>query len=496
MTMMSTASVPATRRGYLAVDLGASSGRVMLGVLEDGALELHEVHRFANTFAEVDGRLVWDFTALYDASLQGLRRGVELCRGLGAEPRGIGIDSWGVDYALLTAGGTVELPAEHYRGAAEPAPVIARRSLSEDEVFRISGIADQAINSALRLGARARTERLDGAQPLFTPDLWVYWLTGQAGAEQTIASTSQLLDVHTGQFSPALLEAVGLEGLALPEVHPPGTRAGVTTAEVTAAIGARVPVAVYRVASHDTASAFAFATPGDGGTEGLISSGTWSLVGIAAAEPVTTEVARQARFTNERGVDGCLFIRNLSGMWILQECLAEWGEADGEPVDIGALIAEAGRLPHDGRVFDAGDDRLLVPGGMVQRVRQLSAEALRPVADSRAAITRAVVDGLAVAYRTTIDQAARLTGTEVHRIRIVGGGSRNELLCQLTADLTGLPVLAGPVEASAVGNIAVQAHGDGTVASVRDLYQQMNGEGTAHARYEPIPFDEPNRVTA
>jgi len=471
-------------RGYIALDLGASSGRVMLGVADGGGLSMHEVHRFATGIRQNQGRTTWDMAALHAASIEGISLAVDECTARGIQPAGIGIDSWGVDHALLGPDGTLSA-VESYRGADDPQPVIRRRSLTEEEVYSRSGIADQPINSALRLGARAGTETLQGQTLLFVPDLWVYWLTGQIGTEPTIASTSQLVDVRTGQFSTELAAAVGLTGMHLPPMAPPGTVAGHTTAEVTARIGASSPVPVYRVAGHDTASAFAFATGNGGPREALIASGTWSLVGLCLPHPITSEAARRGGFTNELGADGVLFLRNLSGMWVLQECLREWAQEDGAEPDLPDLLAQAAALGHDDRVFDVSDDRLLPAGGMPQRVAALCREVGRTAPTTRAQWARAVIDSLAAAYVDTITEAADLAGAEVDRIRIVGGGSRNELLCQLTADLSGRPVVAGPMEASSMGNIAIQAVADGLFPTAAQAHRHLSEEAASAVVFSP-----------
>lgn len=471
-------------RGYIAVDLGASSGRVMLGVAEGGELSMHEVHRFPTGIGEAHGRTTWDTTALHAASIEGIALAIEECTSRGVQPAGIGIDSWGVDHALLGPEGSVST-VESYRGAADPEPVIRRRRLTEQDVYSRSGIADQPINSALRLGARAGREELEDRTLLFVPDLWVYWLTGQVGSEPTIASTSQLVDVRSGQFSADLAAAVGLTGLRFPPMAPPGTLAGHTTAEVTARLGASSPIPVYRVAGHDTASAFAFATGDEGPREALIASGTWSLVGLCLPHPITSETARLGGFTNELGADGVLFLRNLSGMWVLQECLREWSQEDGAELDLPDLLAEAGALGHDGRVFDVSDDRLLPAGGMPQRVSTLCREVGRTPPTTRAQWVRAVIDSLAAAYVDTICQAADLAGAEVDRIRIVGGGSRNELLCRLTADLSGKPVVAGPVEASSIGNIAIQAVADGLFPTAAQAHRHLRADSASAVVFSP-----------
>lgn len=475
---------------FVAVDLGASSGRVMLGTLTADGLDLHEVHRFPNRPVTTDGQLCWDIDTLFAETLDGLAKAVAQCRAIGSELMGIGIDSWGVDYALLDEAGAITRPVLHHRGASDPAAQIAARPLDEAAVFARSGVPDQAINTSFRLTQQRREGPFGGERLLFIPDLWEFLLTGVVGTEPTIASTSQLLDASSGDWSEELVTLHGLEGLRLPPVFAPGSFAGLTTAAMTSRIGSATAVPVYRVAGHDTASAFAFAEPvraGHTGT-GLVSSGTWSLVGVSAAEPSLGRDALEAGFTNERGLRGTALLQNLNGMWLLHQCIHDW-EKDAAPeapaFDVAELVAEAALVPASGAVFDVADERLLAPGGMVERVARLSAEAGRPVPGTRGEIVRAVLDSLAVAYARGVRRAGELTGADLTAIRIVGGGSKNALLCQLTADASGLPVTAGPAEASSIGNIATQIVAAGLRRTLGEVYAQISGAGTRTVEYVP-----------
>ena len=448
-------SAETERRSYLAVDLGASSGRVIAGLYGSDGLSVVEVHRFRNEpvtgpdAAGADG-MWWDLPELFQQTLVGLALGVQLCSQHGATVCGIGVDSWGVDYVLLDDRGEAELPGESYRSAPDPAAAIQARGLSEQAVFELSGIADLPINTALRLAA-ADGSRLAGKRLLFLPDQWIYWLTGTIGTDPTIASTSQLLDIRSGAFSPVLRDAAGARQLELPPVRPVGSKAGLTLPAITTRIGAGEPVRVFRVAGHDTAAALASAPAG----EALVSCGTWSLVGAAVDAPLTTESVRRAGYSNERGVDGVLLLKNLTGMWMLQECARVWGRTD-----IPALVQSASALAFDPHTFDASDPRLFRPGDMPALVRQLSIEAGRPEPTEDVQIVRAVLDSLAATYAATIAETATHIGRPFSRLRIVGGGARIGELCQLTADLTGLDVVAGPFEASAIGNLAIQCAAD------------------------------------
>ncbi len=471
---------------FAAVDLGASSGRVVLGVVGDAGVEVVEIHRFANEPVSRDGALSWDVSRLFAETLHGLGECARSCAEREVAFGGIGIDSWGVDWGYLAPDGTVELPVPHYRSAPDPRAAIAGRTLSPELTYRISGIADQAINSGLRMAVDARQRTFDGEVPLFTPDLWVYWLTGAIGTDPTIASTSQLLDVRTRRFSPELVDDLGLSGLTLPDVAAVGTLAGHTSADITAALGWPAPVPVYRVAGHDTASAFAFAEPDGRDRDVLISSGTWSLVGVALTEPRTDDAARDAGLTNEVGASGVLLLRNLTGLWMLQECARVWSRALGADVD--EILAQAERLPFDGRVFDAGDEMLFAAGDMETRIRALCASSGRPLDATPASVAGAILDSLAVAYATSTALLSELTGVSFRRVRIVGGGSRNASLCQRVSALTGLPVLTGPAEATAIGNLAVQAWAAGATPSIAAFYERLGPD--EHPRSVNSPATE------
>lgn len=497
-------AVTRTATAYAAVDLGASSGRVTLGVLTGTGLQFTEVHRFANTPVTVDRRLVWDVERLFKETLAGLAKAAIAAAEADAVLSGIGVDSWGVDYALLSGDAEAWPTVEHYRAAPNPADVVANRSRTEEEVYALTGVPDQSINTGIRLARAARDGALPTGRMLFVPDLWVHRLTGIAATEATIASTSQLLSAETGDWAPELLEAYGLTGLDLPPVRTPGSFAGLTTPAVTQRIGVAAGVPVFRVAGHDTASAFAFAEPvraRDGAAQeaageeavGLISSGTWSLVGVCAASPVLDARALRHGFTNERGLRGTLFIRNLNGMWLLQQCIAEWEAEDGRAPEVANLLDAAAGVAGDDRVFDVADPRLLAPGDMVGRIAQLCSEAGRPRPQGRADVVRAIVDSLATAYAGSLADAARLTGVRLRTVRIVGGGSQNDLLCRLTADRTGLPVIAGPVEASSIGNIAAQIVVSGARPSVAEVYAAI-ADDSALTTHHPNIAQETSRA--
>lgn len=448
--------------GFIAVDLGSSSGRVMLGVVSPeggGRCTLQQVHRFANVplRSEVRGleALAWDVRGLFDETLEGIARSVAIAGERGIPIAGIGVDSWGVDYGLIDRNGDLLPPVKHHRSADPAMPARSALLVDPARAYRVTGVLDQAINTSHQL-------RQDGAAGLatvaetmlLTPDLWVYWLSGRVAGERTIASTTQLLDRDTGQWSRELMDAWGIK-IMLPPLVDDGEFAGLTVPHVTKRIGALRPLPVFYVASHDTASAFAAAvearSAGNETVTGIVSCGSWAVTGVATERAVLTEEARLLGFTQELGADGAtLLVRNLSGMWLLQECVRAWSEEDGASVDILALIEEAWQVDHPA-VIDVADEEFQRPGNLPERLAARCAAfgPSRPL--SRAEMVRVIIRSLALAYAETLREAARLVGAELGEVRIIGGGARNRLLCQLTANEVGLVVESGLAEASSLG---------------------------------------------
>jgi rhamnulokinase len=327
------------------------------------------------------------------------------------------------------------------------------------------------------LWARAR-------HAVLIPDLLGYWLTGRQVAEETNASTTGLLDARTGDWSRPLIEALGLPRGLLPDVVAAGEVLAPLTPEVRAEIGVEGELTVTTVGSHDTASAVVgvpATTPGFA----YVSSGTWSLVGVELDQPVLTDEARAANFTNEGGVDGRVrFLRTVGGLWLLQESLRTWRER-GDRADQAALLAEAARRPAGGPTVDVDDPQFLAPGDMPARIDRACRASGGPGCADQAGVVRCILDSLAVAYARTVRQASELAARPVEVIHIVGGGSQNELLCQLTADLSGLPVLSGPVEATALGNVMVQARAAGALSGDLEVLRRGLSDQVELRRYRP-----------
>ena len=493
----------AAAAAFAAVDLGATSGRVMLGLLHDGVVELVETGRFPNgpVAAVADGGgdgtdLHWDVPALWEGIVAGLTEAGRIAAERGAELAGIGVDSWAVDYGLLGADESLLRPARCYRSTRFlDVPDTVYERISHAEHYAVNGLQHLPFTTEFQLVDEVTRPRDDAfaraSDLLLIPDLITYWLSGQRVAEVTNASTTGLIDARTRAWSTELLGrlAAGFPGLErLPGLLPGLVEAGTVVGSLGEWVQARTglgSVPVVAVASHDTASAVVGAPLPAAPTaacsslrsstpslaSAYISSGTWSLVGLELDGPVLTGAAREAGFTNELGLDGTVrFLRNVVGLWVFDECRREWART-GDPVDLAGLLDAAAAEPGGRTVIDLDDPRFLAPGDMPARVAEAARAAGQPVPGTRPALARAVLDSLAAAYARAIAAASDVAGVRVTQVNVVGGGSQNALLCRLTATATGLPVVAGPVEAAALGNVLVQARAvgalNGTLADLR-----------------------------
>ncbi|GAA3652717.1 rhamnulokinase family protein [Nonomuraea antimicrobica] len=453
-------------RRFAAVDLGASSGRVMLADLS-GGLSLTEAHRFPNGPVRVAGRLHWDILGLYREILTGLRQAGPVSS--------IGVDSWAVDYALLDKSGAMLGNPVHYRD--DRTHGVAERVAAEvgaETLYDVSGLQVLPFNTIYQLLA----DRLDGAATmLLIPDLIGYWLTGETGAEETNASTTGLLDVRTRSWAAPLIERLGLPAGIFPPLRRPGDELGGLRPDVAAELGWSAPVRA--VGSHDTASAVA-AVPARGPAFAYVSCGTWSLAGVELPGPVLTPESRAANFTNEAGIDGTVrYLRNVMGLWLLQECLRAWPGSD-----LGELLAAAAGERPFAAVVNPDEPVFLPPGDMPARIAAECRRTGQSPPSSPAAYVRCVLESLALGHRLAVRQAMELSGRDVEVVHLVGGGSRNELLCQFTADACGLPVVAGPAEATAIGNVLVQARAAGLVSGLEEL-RALVASSQPLRRYEP-----------
>jgi rhamnulokinase len=447
---------------FAAADLGASSGRVIVGTLHEGRFELEPVRRFPNGPVPHGDSIRTDATGLMEQIRLGLAEALARHGSLA----GVGVDTWGVDYGRLADDGSLAEPPFHYRDdRTQGVPEELFAGYPAATLYGEAGLQVMPFNTVFQLiaDARAGVDWNAVATILLTPDLVNHWLSGRRAAEVTIASTSGLLHVADRTWSQRtcahLAARFGIDvPRILPELVEPGTILGETLPGVLA--GA---VPVIAVGSHDTASAVV-AVPAASRDFAFISSGTWSLVGLELETPVLTEASRAANFTNELGVDGTVrYLKNVMGLWVLSESIRTW-ESAGHRVDLADLLAAAGRLPALGCVVDMDDERLLPPGDMPSRLQAMAAGTGQRLAADPVSVTRCIMDSLALSYRRAIRNACELAGREVSVVHIVGGGCQNALLCQLTADATGLGVVAGPSEGTALGNLLVQARAVGALA--------------------------------
>lgn len=467
-----------TRSGaVIAVDLGASNGRVFVGQFSPGTAQLRAVHRFPNVPLRDGELLCWDAETLRTGVVDGLRLAVRH-----SDARSLGIDGWAVDYGLLDAGGALLGNPVHYRDPRTVATVErVLTSMSAAELYTATGTQLQPFNTLFQLLTDAAEARLDrAAHSLLVPDLIAYWLTGTQATEVTNASTTAMLDARTRDWSEAVRERVSVPVELFPPLREPGSVLGELRSDVLP--GTRLDVVT--VASHDTASAVA-GVPAATDSFAYVCTGTWALVGVELATPVFSERARQANFTNELGVDRTVrFLRNVTGFWLLQECMREWAE-NGTPADIGHLTASAVDVPALRFLIDVQDPVFTAPGPMRQRIAAASVEITGIAPSTPGEFTRCALDSMVVAIREALTTAIDLTGRPVEIVHVVGGGVGNELFCQLLADACEVPVVAGPTEAASWGNAVVQARALGLISgSLHDL-RALIGRAVAPRRYEP-----------
>ncbi len=448
---------------FVAVDLGATSGRVMLASVGPGSFEMRSVNRFANDPVYLwNGRrtaMHWDLPGLFAGVCTGLAEAARQA----PELTSVGVDSWAVDYGLLRDGKLLGLPYNYRdsRGAMGADLVHAR--LSQEKIYNRNGLQFLAFTTMFQLAADS-VEGLIGVADtaLLVPDLIGYWLTGATATERTNASTTGLLGVD-GRWDDELIPLLGLSGRLFPELAEPGSALGVLLPELADRVGVSRRLAVTTVASHDTASAVV-AVPMAAESAAYISCGTWGLVGVELPHPIVTEATRAANFTNEVGADGRIrFLRNVMGLWLLSESVRQWAR-QGMAIELPNLLEQAAHCPDTPDVFDADDPRFLEPGDIPGRICAWYAEHNLPAPATLPEMARAIVESLAAGFARGVEQAADLSGTPVETVHIVGGGAQNRLLCQRLADRVGRPVVAGPVEATAIGNVLIQARAHGVLS--------------------------------
>jgi rhamnulokinase len=462
---------------YAAIDLGASSARTFTGRLCDGAIELLERHRVPNRPVRLPDGLHWDVLHLFAEALESLQ---------GAGPlHGVGVDAWGVDYGLLDERRRLLGLPYHYRDERTAGMVErAHGRVTGDAAYAVAGIQTMPINTVFQLLADEGSTALTAAAHMaLIPDLFAFWLSGELANERTVASTTGLLDARSGDWADGLIGGLGLPARLFGELVDPGTALGPVRRDH--GVG---PVTVFAVASHDTASAFV-AAPVRDEHAAILSSGTWSLLGVELGAPALEGAAREADLTNERGVDGTTrLLKNVMGLWLEQECARAWG------VDHAELYRAGAEAEGTASVFDPDDETLLTPGNMPARIAAVCERLGQPAPADRGQTMHSILVSLACKYRFVLELLETAAGRELRRIHVVGGGARVDPLCRLTADITGREVVAGPVEATALGNVLVQARAAGELGSLAEV-RAVAAASSACKTFDPSPRRDEHEAT-
>ena len=475
---------------YLAVDLGAESGRVMLGTLEDGRISLEELSRFSNTPIREGDAIYWNIPTLLD----GIREGLARAGALDQVITSVSADAWGVDYVLLDEAGEIMEPVFHYRHprtAEGEKRVLAK--VDWPTLFDESGVQYMLLNTSIQLGSE-EPDRLARARTVLTvADAFNYLLSGVGKIEVSMASTTQLYNPRLAKWSERLIGALDFPRSIFPEVAQPATTLGPLKPSLVEESGL-ANVNVVASLSHDTACAVA-ACPAESDRWAYISSGTWSLMGLELSEPIVTDACRELNFTNEIGYGGSIrLLKNIIGLWLVQECRRAWAAGGNEYsyADLADLAASA--EPHRS-VLNPSDPRFLAPDNMPQRIAETCRETGQPVPESPGAILRCALESLALLYERTLREAEKLVGWQAEKLHIVGGGSRNALLNQLTADAANIEVVAGPTEATAFGNVLVQSIAAREVADLAEARQIVRNSFDTES-FKPNPSPELESIRA
>jgi rhamnulokinase len=452
---------------YLAVDLGAESGRVIAGHFDGKRIELETMHRFPNGPVNVRGSLFWNILKLWGDIKSGLAKATSVYRD---QIVGIGLDTWGVDFGLLGADGTLLGNPYHYRDSRTNGMMeVAFQKVPQQEIFERTGIQFMQLNSLYQLVAmvEANASILGVAETFLNiPDLLNYWLTGKKVSEFSIATTSQCYDPRAGEWAYDMLHKLGIPTHIFGEIVPPGTVLGSILPDIMDETGSP-SVPVIAPATHDTGSAVA-AVPMDPENAIYLSSGTWSLMGVEVNKPIINAKMLEYNLTNEGGVGNTFrLLKNIMGLWLIQECRREWAR-QGDDYDYGTMVEMAQAAPAFGSVVLPGDNSFLAPGDMSPRIKAFCEKTGQKVPDDRSAVLRCALESLALEYRWVADCLDEITGSHLETVHIIGGGSQNELLDQFTADATGRKVVNGPIEATALGNVLVQAQALGHIGSIAE----------------------------
>ncbi len=471
---------------YVAVDLGASSGRLMVGQWDGRRFSLQELHRFPNGGVSLHGSIYWDTLRIWSEIQIGLTR-FRTC--FADPPTGIAVDAWGVDFALLDRRGRLLDNPSHYRDPRTIGiPQRLFQRVPEADLYAVLGVQSFQYNTLFQIYSMvlAGDPNLDFAETLLMiPDLFNYFLSGVKAVEYTEASTSQIYNLSVRQWDRALLRTLSIPDRILPPVVAPATILSEVTGDLLDLCGFSKTFPVIAVASHDTASAVA-SIPNLDQHSAFISSGTWSIMGVELEAPIATPRACKLHFTNEGGCNGStLLLRNLTGLWLLQECLRQWQIA-GHAYTWDDLIAAAAAAQLFRSILYPGATEFLAPTGMLQAILAYCQSTAQPVPESPGEFARCCFESLSLSYASTHDALQSLTGRSIHTLRVVGGGCLNVFLCQMTADACGCTVVSGPVEASALGNVMLQAVATGELPDVAAGRASL-GESLECVAYSPHP---------
>ncbi len=451
---------------YLAFDFGASSGRAILGKIENGKMSLTEVHRFANGPQDINGELYWDFNGQIASIKEGIRKALAVEKNIAS----IAIDTWGVDYVLFKKDGTpARMPYNYRDPRTDNIPAEVFKLVSEEDLYRRTGIQMMQLNTLYQLYAhkKAHPEDFEDATLLLIPDAMTYMLSGAMTCEYTEASTSNLLDANARDWDFELIDKLGLPRSIFPKIVKPCTPAGTLLPSLQQEFGCG-PIPVVKIGAHDTASAVASVPATGEGQWAYVSCGTWALLGAETNQPLMTDETRQVPLTNEGGLeDKIRFLTNIMGTWLLQETKRVWNEA-GRNVSFGDICAMAEKASPCCYLVNPNDSRFLTPGDMPARVREICRETKQGENLSDAEVVRCLYDSLALCFREKLMKLEKVLGAKYQCLNIVGGGTKDSLLMQLTADAIGIPVVAGPIEATSIGNIIGQAIADGELHGLND----------------------------
>ena len=453
---------------FAAVDLGAESGRTIAGRFDGAKLSLEVAHRFPNTPTRAGGTFYWDILRLWSDISDGLSKIAPL-----GELSGIGVDTWGVDFGLLDKNDQLLGNPVHYRDTRNDGMIdYAASIVPKSEIYARTGLQFLPFNTLFQLLAlkKASSAQLESAKTLlFVPDLLHFWLCGAKKSEYSIASTSQMLDARTRNWDSELLKRFDLPTEILSEIVAPGTVLGEVRADVAARLGFKSPVSVIAPGAHDTASAIVAVPWQSGANSAYLSSGTWSLMGLELAEPLISPQSEALGFTNEGGASGTIrFLKNIAGLWLVQECKRAFAR-DGLDLSYSELTILAAQAASNGPFVEPDDARFAAPLSMPNAIRNYCRETGQNAPESVGEMVRCCLDSLALKYRWTFEKLGELRGQKLDTLHIVGGGTQNELLCQLTADCLGVEVVCGPVEATAAGNILIQAMARGEIGNLDEI---------------------------